>query len=384
MGHSQLRIFPPEFETRYSILHSIDEKINSIDKEKLLFLASLDWKFMFLAFVMKLVFILVTTSIISSLKGARWPNYNCSYPKKLFRTARFVFSLTYTQDNVDRPSLLSIVFFGPIIFNFLVQQIVSMNIKTNKVLVDTDSLIYDRRSLFESQRKVAWLGNERDMFVARDSPENTFLHNLYYLKNERPVRTVKTQLDADMIRALYENLFFMDTLTSSVALNNLAPICSNKLFINHVPLFSSYKVYYRKKERSPKMAYLDEFVTRNFEGGIEEHIRDLIRITKMSDDQDSAVKNKVFRSVEAYVLHNTYYEPINFYNLYYIFAALLTAYTSIGLLFVTVRLAGQLKVWCSVISAEIRLLSGRLLNTIRQTVRKLRRRLKPGEPTDSG
>lgn len=352
-------------------MHSINEKINSVENDKWLFLASFDLKFMLLVIMTKACFILIATWIIYRFKGSRF----LKWPKSLFGTASFVFRLTFVNDiGVKGPSLIAVVFFGLFLFNFLAQQIISNNIKTSKVVTDTDSLITDKRSLFKSPRKIAWLGSERDRFIARNSPKNTFLHDLYHLKNEQPVRVVQTQVDANLISALNSNLFFLGGLLSSVALNYIAPFSPSKFYLHQDPLFSSYNVFYRKKESSPKMDYIDAYVTKIFESGIAQLVRKRLKTTKLSGDKDFVLENKVYRSLESYISQNTFFEPINFYNFFYIFAAFLTMCISVALLLVAVRFSAQLKVWFLVILEAIRSLSGTRFKVARKKARRVKRR----------
>lgn len=307
------------------------------------------------------------TLIIFYFKSGRLSDWR----KTLRRSARFVFSLTFQMNSgVKRASRIAIVFFGLVLYRFLVQQIALISIHVERTVVDADSLITDERSLFKSQRKIAWMASEREMFIAKDSPKNTFLYNLYYLKNEKPIRVLQNEMDVNTVRALHSNLFFLSTLT--VALNQIAPISPNKFFINQAPLFSTSNVYYRKKERSPKMRYVDFYVTKIFEAGISEHLRERIKHTKVSDQKDFVVENRVFRSIEAYVQQNTFYKPINLYKFYYVFTIFLTIHALIILLFVTVRLSMQLKVWLALISGLIRIQSDRLLKMVQKTVQKLK------------
>ena len=355
-------------------MHSIDEKINSVEKDKMLFLASLDWKFLLLVAITKAGFILMTTlTIVFAFKDRHLSNRRLlGWSKYLFRTARFVFRRAYGFNNVKEPYLIALVFFFLILFDFFVQQLVLINIKTSKIVIDTDSLITDQRSLFKSPRKIAWLGSERGQFIAKNSPKNTFLYKLYYLKNENPIRVVQNRVDANLMAALNSNLFFLGALLSSIALNYIAPLSPRKFFLNDDPLFSSNNVLYRKKESSPQMHYIDAYVTKLLESGVAQLVRKRLKTTKLSEDREFVLENKVFRGVESYVSQNTFYEPINFYNFYYIFASYLTMCTSIALLLVTVRFAAQIQVQC------LQLLA-RFLKMARKITR-MARRLKLARP----
>ena len=318
--------------------------------------------------MIKTAFILMATLVIFSLKDSRLLNW----PRRLFRAARFVLGQAYKIDGgAKRLSLIPLIFFGIVLFDFFVQQLLLTNIKTSKVVIDTDLLITDQRSLFKSPRKIAWLGGERDRFIAQNSPKNTFLHRLYHLKNEQPVRLVQIRVDADLIAAINSNVFFLSNLASLVSLNLVASISPRKFFLNQDPLFSTNNVFYRKKENSPQMHYIDVYVTKLFESGISQLVANQLKSTRLSDDKGFVLENKVYRSLESYVSQNTVYEPINFYNFYWIFAAFFAGCTSIAMLLVTVKFAAQIQVVALMLLDAVRILISKLFEMTQKMVRLL-------------
>lgn len=134
-------------------------------------------------------------------------NYLLKKQSGFFKSTQSALHLMINE-NIRILSQRAIIAFFLVLFMFFTKQFISINIKTSKLVVDLSEMITDEKSLFKSNKKVAWLAGERDIDLTRTSPKNTFLYNLYHLKNENPPFFIRKVIDDQMMKA-QKNKFFV-------------------------------------------------------------------------------------------------------------------------------------------------------------------------------
>lgn len=257
----------------YLLAQTLHEISGDIGDDKNYVLNLFDFDFTLYVLIVEIVFfsiLLIFIVILNKTEEKKDSNSSFSY------FIRTIFSL---NDNFKKISLISIVLFGFIIFDFLIRQITLINIKTNKVIVDTSQVITNEERLFKSSLSAAWLLGkrsspkfslfclielinlilgERDIYLAQTAPNGTFLNNLYKFKNKNPAIIFDKVDFIKNINVMKDSFILMNSLVCNIVANFLKSLLKMNVFINQKPFFSTFNVLYRKKEKSFKIEILDK------------------------------------------------------------------------------------------------------------------------------
>ena len=96
------------------------------------------------------------------------------------------FYTNYTK-NVHLLTRLNLIMVFYIIFFFLCINMITSNIKTNELILDTSDLILDQASLSNTKRYACWLKTDSNYILIKNSNTNSYLHRI--LDEKRKDRT---------------------------------------------------------------------------------------------------------------------------------------------------------------------------------------------------
>lgn len=230
-------------------------------------------------------------------------NLKRSFPVNFFYN---LFSLS--DSFFKRPTLIGQLFLCNLIFLALVTQIFSNNVKIERVVVDSSSLLHSKNRLYHTKREACWLFKSKDIEVFVKAPKGTFYHYLYHNKTN-----------------LKEPCFLMEYLLESRELKR------NFFFVSHsmmMPILRQFNVYYNSDifqsepfETETLVYYLSKKIDQNAKQSINYYAyimlhagytiklnRDYLRTL---DSYHVKIK-RTFYSVQEYIDFYTVIEPVCF------------------------------------------------------------------------
>lgn len=96
---------------------------------------------------------------------------NLFYFLSIYLISSFIKNKSSNQIN-RKPITIQFLSVSYIVFIFLVRQLISNNIKTEKVIVDVSDLIYSKETLLNTKRKVCFIGKDNFKFNKTKTKDN--------------------------------------------------------------------------------------------------------------------------------------------------------------------------------------------------------------------
>ena len=144
------------------------------------------------------------------------------------------------------------------IFTFIATTLLTNNIKTSKVLVDTSDIITDEAKLFKSYRTALWMEGENDLELTRTAPPGTFLQKLYLQKNTDPITILKRYNAEDSSSLLERGFWFIGSLSGQILISVVSSFYPKvQFFFNPKPFFVIFNVFIRRKGRTKELRHID-------------------------------------------------------------------------------------------------------------------------------
>ena len=154
------------------------------------------------------------------------------------------------------PNAVSLIVLFYLIYFMLFKSIVSNNIKSNSVLVNTSDLIESKADLLRTKRKICFRENEFVFLMIRDAPNGSYLKSVLEISkinNNGQLCTYGRSATDFLQKDIFHSVLLLNSLNIFGAGSVLSNLIEDQVyFVNRFPFFKMVSALHFRKDINPK------------------------------------------------------------------------------------------------------------------------------------